>query len=1548
MNKYLLFLLLLITTQINAQEQDAESKNREEAVATFAVLDKSNLWVNSFSNEDIQVLPVGVKHTFGGDGGNIQAALGISKAVIYSTYAELTVFARVRLPQTDASGKPLELFFGANNIKLSHQGGIIGDANLVLLGDLNIPFSANKWMLTLKGGFDYRSGNIQNLTYVKIDCDGIKEMGITGAVEFSRDMILPIEPDGEVNESKTTISVSQQTELGTYTREVPYRVKGEFQTVVSDWNDMLLEVSLQPFVLKDKRNGDNYDGNFQFYVNKAVLDLSDLRNSSTVRFPSYYADKGLLLPNANLWRGVYIETVEVQMPKEFMTTQTAETQKRVSFGSHNLLIDNYGVSGEFYADNLIPLKEGITNKEKAWAYSVDHIEVNLAAGTLVGADFKGKIVLPVSNADNERSTLSYEGFISPKEYLVNVKVDSAVDFNLWKATGRLEKNSYVELKVKEGQFRPKAVLNGYLGVFASLKNKDKEPLANNVGEVSEEEKKKALVLFEGIEFQSLTLQTEAPLFSVEYMGYKNEGGRKLGNFPVTLYDIGIRANEQSADLYFDVSINLMGNEANNGFSARTKLAVLGKFEDYDRKQKWNFKGVDLEAINLDADLGVIKLKGSLIIMEDNPTYGDGFSASLQGNFGGFGYIACNAIFGSADFRYWMVDGAVDKLKIGTGVVNISGFAGGASYQMLRKPGSKFTEFNPSGLNYIPNKDTGLGVKAMVRLNIGSDKAINGGAGFEIIFNKNGGVNQMGFYGNLQAMKKEDSMPNNLSGLTDKLREVVNSGGGLDSIAKSGVGRSFLDVAKGDYPKDLVGSSAISAFFGMQHDFVSNTFHAELEIYVNVVGGLVRGQGANNRAGLGVIHASPDEWYAYLGKPSDRIGLKVGIGSFSINAGGYFMVGDRLEASPPPPSRVAEILGVDLAKLDYRDANALSGGRGFAFGQDFSLDTGDLRFLIFYARFEAGGGFDIMLRDYGDTECINTNEQVGINGWYANGQAYAYLQGELGIRIKLFFINKKIPIIKAGAAALFQAKAPNPVWLRGYLGGSYSLLGGLIKGSFRFKITLGKECEFADEYPLGGIKIITDLSPDNDSESDVFAIPQAAFAFKVGEDIVIPEDNGDNIYKINLDKFRVIDETGKEMEGNVIWNQYKDRADFVSKEILPPNKKLTAEVEVSFTEKVNGIYRQVTVDGKQATEVETRSFTTGDAPNVIPLQNIQYSYPVLDQQYFFTDEYDKGYVQLKRGQSYLFDDTVWKSELSFTDKTDKKTTLSFDYSEADNRINYTLPNLNRSDTYQLVIASKLKDGQASSQQTEPVDTYTEEQILGEENTVQIKQSKAQTLSKDGEIERLTYGFSTSQYNTLKQKINSINIDGYNVGKHFSDVIYLVNTIKDHEDFDLVELTGNTYTENIPTISVEAVLEDDYFKKDINPPLYSQYPLGGKYKITNRDSEEYGVPPVRALPINTSYLSSKELNTNKDWTRTSFPYKYDLPLSYKEDWVDLQSQIANDYVKNPYLSENITQFLDENYKFIRQGTYKIRLKYRLPGGIDGSQATINYKNDIKLGL
>ncbi len=1519
--------------------------DRGKAKAAFGAIEKNEAWVDTFSNEDIHKLPVGVKYVRE----NLTYAIGITQAEIYKDYTAITVFAKVELPQTREDGKPVELLFGANNVKLSHDGGIVGDANLVLLGDVYLPFNGGKWMLSLKGGFDYKTGNTLDLTYVTIDCSGVKELSIQGEVEFSRNLILPVEPGGEVNESRTHVSKQIQSMQGTTTVQVPNRVKGAFSTVLTNWNDLLVGISLQPFVLAKKRNNTNYDSNFQFYVNEAVLDFSDLRNFPQVVFPNHYHEEGLLVPDERLWRGVYINTLEVRLPKEFKTSKTiSQGNQRVSFGAHHLLVDGYGVSGSFYAENIFPLESGRTNKENSWAYSLDRMEISLAANRLVKASFNGRILLPISqqngsNNDKEQLGLSYQGIISEEEYLLNVSNESVIDFNLWKAKGELLPNSSIEFRVEDGTFKPKATLHGTLAISVDQPK----------GGTSAKKSGKSLVEFKQITFQNLVLQTESPVFSVDYMGYRDKVS--VAGFPASIENIGVTINETSANLYTDVAINLMGE--NNGFAANTSIAVLGEFKEDRYLQTWNYKRLEIDAIALKADLGAFSMEGMLTILNDDPEYGDGFAADLRAKFKAFGDIEVGArgIFGKTTFRYWQFEAKVDNLPpgLGTGAINLDGFAGGASYRMRRAGFS--SSFSPTGIGYTPDNDVGLGVKAMVMLNVVNRNVFKGGAGFEIVFNRRGGVDFLGFYGQGTLMGVSLPGMDNISSVLSKVKENTTArkkfmGVTNNNLAKSWVGRNLLNKASTDFPQMPMDKAAISAKLAITFDFRNNVLHGELDTYLNVVGGLIKGRGAGGRAGWAVLHFSPKDWYIYLGTPEDRLGIRIGVGPVSVTTGGYFMVGTKLPGSPPPPPVVAEILGTDASELDYmRDENALSSGGGFAFGADISVDTGDLRFLIFYARFQAGAGFDIMLRNYGKARCSNTGDQVGINGWYANGQAYVYLQGELGIHVKLFFINKKIPIIKAGAAVLLQVKAPNPVWMRGYVGGHFSVLGGLVSGRFRFKLTIGKECIFEDASPLGGLKIITDLRPNDGGKNiDVFTIPQATFSMKVGEPIVIPGDSGDKHYKIVLEKFRILHK-GKEIEGKLEWGTEKDRANFVSSDILPPREQFTVEVEVSFKEQVNGVYKQVVVNGKKAVEVERRTFTTGDAPTYIPLHNITYAYPVIGQKYFLEKEYSKGYIQLRRGQDYLFDNTKWKSYLTYSKDEQVTAKTDFQYHTAKNTIGYTLPNVSQATAYQINIVSTPKGGGSVGGGDTNYKSVQLGKQAGNDNRVKMKKTQAQNISKDGVIERLAYDFTTSKYTTLRQKINSIRTEVYGWWPLFSDILELENKIHDHEPFGLADINGTAHTDNTPLIKAAATLEDTYFRKDINPPLYAKYPIGG-YRFTNRDDKVLGAPPRYAVSIISSYIDNLTNEVNEHDLRTVFPYRYDLGLTYKRDWVDMHEQIVNDHIKGLIPSNSpVLKFLDERFPLMRYGVYKIRLTYILPGGVSrGTNATYKYKNPNKFRL
>ena len=124
---------------------------------------------------------------------------------------------------------------------------------------------------------------------------------------------------------------------------------------------------------------------------------------------------------------------------------------------------------------------------------------------------------------------------------------------------------------------------------------------------------------------------------------------------------------------------------------------------------------------------------------------------------------------------------------------------------------------------------------------------------------------------------------------------------------------------------------------MNYDFNNNIFHANLDVNINGAGGVIRGVGPNGKAGWAVLHIAPTEWYLHIGNPTDMIGLKVGFGKFYLEAKSYFMVGNRIPGSPPPPAEVANILGISLNEADYmKNLNALGEGKGFCFWSPFKF------------------------------------------------------------------------------------------------------------------------------------------------------------------------------------------------------------------------------------------------------------------------------------------------------------------------------------------------------------------------------------------------------------------------------------------------------------------------------------------------------------------------------------------------------------------------------------------------------------------------------------
>ena len=193
----------------------------------------------------------------------------------------------------------------------------------------------------------------------------------------------------------------------------------------------------------------------------------------------------------------------------------------------------------------------------------------------------------------------------------------------------------------------------------------------------------------------------------------------------------------------------------------------------------------------------------------------------------------------------------------------------------------------------------------------------------------------------------------------------------------------------------------------------------------------------------------------------------------------------------------------------------------------------------------------MLKQYKDAHCEGSSEPIGINGWYGNAQAYVFLQGELGVKVNLKFLKFRFPIIQGAAATLLQAKLPNPAWFAGYLGVKFNILGGMMKGNMRFKLEIGNECKIVSgngKEAVVGMAVISDVTPKDTANADVFTAPQVAFNFAMDKDIPIQDAEGDKTFRVQLDQFDLVS-NGKTIPGSIKWNANKDVATFYSTEIL---------------------------------------------------------------------------------------------------------------------------------------------------------------------------------------------------------------------------------------------------------------------------------------------------------------------------------------------------------------------------------------------------------------
>ncbi len=732
-----------------------------------------------------------------------------------------------------------------------------------------------------------------------------------------------------------------------------------------------------------------------FTVVDATADFSELSNAPNMLFP-----QGYNLSNYNgdpfMWTGFYMRNFTVKLPKEL-----SKNGVRPIIMATNLIIDQSGVSGLFSGTNLFSLNQGSMS---GWGFSVNSIGVNIVSNHLNGGTMTGHIRLPVSETDS----LSYACVLTQNmqtgqlDYAFAITPTNNLDANVLGGTLTLYNTSAIAVIKQNGKFRPTATLNG------------KYSLQNNNARVR------------NLEFQNMVLAAEAPILrsAIFALVPDDHDSSKLAGFHFTINSVqfGLLNNEPA--IAFNVGVNFSdGNAlsigASAGFNVKTiTTTVANPAEGIGAtKPKMQFDGVSINSIGLDFESGPFSLNGLIIFHENDPIYGKGFSGNIQFTIVQIMSAPAQASvwFGRVNgMRYFYVDAAV-PITVPMGNMAIYRFMGGIYYHMSRVTNTPlenqlYENAFGNASQYFPDSNAGLGIKAGVTLgSYPSERPVNGDVALEVAFNSNGGMSFISFTGNVFFMT------------TINQRMNVN-------------------------PNNI----PVVASMIMQYDFQNDALHAALGAQVHLPG--VTG------SGQATMHFEPGLWYIHIGRPQTRVTLSVGgIGNFTA----YFETGQQIDPMPAPPSQVTSIVNANGLN-DQRDENALNVGGGVAFGASFAMGSQDEfeignNFEVYY-NIAAGAGFDIMVLNYGpNAHCQNSSSTVGINGWYSTGQIYAYLQGTVGISGEFMSQEFDVTILSLSAAAILQARLPNPTWVGGAVGCDYDILGGAISGHVDCAFQVGNQC-----------------------------------------------------------------------------------------------------------------------------------------------------------------------------------------------------------------------------------------------------------------------------------------------------------------------------------------------------------------------------------------------------------------------------------------------------------------------------------------------------------
>lgn len=1322
------------------------------------------------------------------------------------------------------------LGLGAKDICFHPNGlGGLGRGMLYLPIDKEYPLADNLTIRLKRTQFSSDYTTIADSgTFVRWDCNGFVNLTIAGEVVFGSSLLVEDNDDGTIG--------SEQ-------------IKAEFRTTVRRHNNWIVSLNFnRPFQIAGVQG-------WGYQIQEAWWDFSDEDNPTAFNFPRNYRYNpgafGDTTGGGNpqlLWKGFYLKRNFLRLPGQFRSS--ASPSQRVTISINDMIIDRTGFSSSIRVENILN-----AGNLDGWRFSIDTLFFDMVQSSFSQAGFNGQIGTSFTD-----STLLYTSVLSMDtsgsfSYNFIIQPRSRINANIWQATLELEPTTNIRISIDRAGFFARAELNGRLTINADLPA---------VGRTN----------FTGLRFQGLAFQTRAPYIDCpdscvrfgtaspqKYLALENleyppnypspPSGGQAGGFPVSIDNIGITTRTGSdgrplAGVVFTLALNLTGES--NTFSAATTLAILGRLNTSGSSGRdvWEFNNVELDSIYVSGSVGVVSLEGGLRFYNQDATYGNGIKGFIRATFRPTISAQVTAQFGTkSGFRYWFVDAQVvfnPGITIFSGL-DIYGFGGGAWYKMRRTTplpnaqslttadtsGRGSPGLTLSGVTFVPDNAINFGFQAtLIFGNTGGGQTYNADVTFGAEFTSSGGINSMYLEGNVYFITE------------------INDRDGVP----------------------IRGSARIS------YDFPRNIFSGIFTVNANVAS-ILTGNGTVN------IYASPEIWYIHVGTPTQPINLNIAnLATFQA----YLMVGMNLPPPAPIPSNVLSIIGSSIT-FPSRDETLQRDGNGFAFGARFDVSTGRISFGPFYARLGMGVGFDMSFKEYPGLTCegLPPGTPIGIDGWYATGQLYAYIVGDIGLYVDVWFTSGEFRILEVGAAAALQGGLPNPSWLKGACGGYFSILGGLVTGNCRFEFSVGNECRIPSESPLAAIRILSSLDPPNGATNvDPYVNPLAAFNTEVNQVFDIEQILSDGTRKLRRFRF-VIDKFELRKATSLIASEQQISNDRLAAALVPRDV-LEGFTAYNVRIKIRGeeynlrtstweIARKA--DGTQIFAEVSNNFTTGALPDYIPANQVAYSYPRHTQRFFLTDECDQGSIFLKQGRPDLFNVTEPGYQISYKINfipVDGGQTIEAEatYNNSSRQVSFQIPSgLQTSTTYAAQLVRKTRQWTIQPHIQSQVSQHLNfnEQLRNILNIAPVEVGSGVRVRRtriDGRLSRnpdekiyYVFFFKTSQYRNLQSKVNTLS-NTTTLRNSGVALFILVEELQPYfsapERFDIFDAEEFTFTIGITNYKVQPLvngldgLQSNWFNTFADPVIYQYYNSLKNYTTRRlRNVFPYGIPPVNTVEI-----------------------------------------------------------------------------------------------------